>query len=94
MAIDTASKRASAVSALGTFMPAVPWPDGTVAQADRQHQVWTYSGILASAQTALAELFYLLSPVELSRSIRSMVELARNVLSPVADSFNITSEVD
>lgn len=94
MAIDSASKRASAVAMLGTFMPALPWPDGTIGQGDRQHQAWTYSGILAGAQEALNELFYVLSKIELSRHVRSAIEMSRNVLSPIAKDFYVRSEVD
>lgn len=41
MAIDTASKRVSALR------KTLPLPDGTIAQGDRQHIIWNYSGILA-----------------------------------------------
>lgn len=44
MAIDTENKRRSA---LGRSI--LPRPDGTIDQADRQHKVWKYAGILAGA---------------------------------------------
>ena len=48
MAIDTAAKRASALSffQLGCLLPI---PDGTIGQGDRQHLAGFYSGILAAA---------------------------------------------
>ncbi len=44
MAIDTATKRASTLCA-GTFLFALPVPDGTVDDNDRAHTQWYYSGI-------------------------------------------------
>lgn len=41
MPIDTAAKRVSALR------KTLPLPDGTIAQGDRQHGTWNYSGILA-----------------------------------------------
>ena len=94
MAVDSRSKRASAVSILSPWMLSPPLPDGTVGQGDRQHVAWAYSGILASAAEGLTELFYLLSRIELTRNLRSAVELTRSVLSQVATSLNLISEVD
>jgi hypothetical protein len=52
MAIDTRSKRASAVGFLAPWaIPAVE-PDGSLDQGDRQHSAWTYSGILAGIPSA------------------------------------------
>lgn len=53
MAIDTAAKRSQVLSlsltaGLGLF-GILPIPDGTVAQADRQHLAGMYGGILAAA---------------------------------------------
>jgi hypothetical protein len=47
MAIDTENKRRSA---LGRFV--LPRPDGSIGQADRQHKVWKYAGILSSEITS------------------------------------------
>lgn len=52
MAVDTRSKRASAAQVLQPWQAALALPDGAIAQADRQHIIWTYSGILASALVA------------------------------------------
>ena len=43
--LDNRSKRASSVQIMMTPIMALPLPDGTISQADRQHIVWTYSGI-------------------------------------------------
>lgn len=49
MAIDTAQKRASAFSFNAVWrLPAVS-PDGAFSQADRQHTLWNYTGILVGA---------------------------------------------
>ena len=47
MAIDTAAKRASALAFCLPIILVLPIPDGTVAQADRQHLLGCYGGILA-----------------------------------------------
>lgn len=53
MAVDNRSKRASSVGILLPFVLAPPLPDGTIAQADRQHIAWSYSGILATAAATI-----------------------------------------
>ena len=47
--LDSRSKRASSVGILLSFILALVLPDGTIADADRQHSIWTYSGIAATA---------------------------------------------
>jgi len=49
MAIDTAAKRSSALDHEEPWQFGIPFPDGAVSQADRQHLAHTYSGILVSA---------------------------------------------
>jgi len=49
MAIDTAAKRSSALDHEEIYQFAAPLPDGTIGQGDRQHSIWSYSGILAAA---------------------------------------------
>lgn len=48
MAIDTASKRLSCLDYEEPWAEAMPIPDGTIDQGDRQHAIWSYSGILAT----------------------------------------------
>jgi hypothetical protein len=43
MAIDTATKRASVLHLSRAF--ALPVPDGSIINGDRQHLGWAYSGI-------------------------------------------------
>lgn len=45
--LDTRSKRASSAQMLAPYILALPAPDGTIDQGDRQHAAWTYSGIVA-----------------------------------------------
>lgn len=45
--LDTRSKRASSVNLLKPYQLALVLPDATIAQGDRQHTAWSYSGILA-----------------------------------------------
>ncbi len=47
MAVDTLSKRVSALNM------SLPIPDGTISAGDRQHVLWTYSGILAGLPAAV-----------------------------------------
>lgn len=49
--LDTASKRISSVGLFRTML-ALPIPDGTIGQGDRQHIAWTYSGVSASVAVA------------------------------------------
>ncbi len=49
MAIDSKTKRINTIRMLGPFMiHAIPVPDGTIAQIDRQHVAGSYGGILSS----------------------------------------------
>lgn len=53
--LDTRPKRASSVQMVLPFILSVVLPDGTISQADRQHIINTYSGILAtSASSSIA----------------------------------------
>jgi len=55
MAIDTAAKRASALTfSVPTLV--LPPPDGTIGQADRQSVVVVYGGILAAGAAAITFL--------------------------------------
>ena len=47
--LDTRAKRASGLHVLKPALTAPVTPDGTIAQADRQHIALMYGGILASA---------------------------------------------
>jgi hypothetical protein len=68
MALNTASKRASSVGLLSSFILAPPLPDGVIDQGDRQHIIGSYSGILAvEAEVTLARLSAIsipLGPIE------------------------------
>lgn len=48
MPIDTANKRSSAVNVGSPWRGLLPFPDGTIGQADRQHAALHYAGILAA----------------------------------------------
>lgn len=52
MAIDSASKRASAMNISCPWRSSLPLPDGTIDQGDRQHAAFMYSGILAGIPQA------------------------------------------
>jgi hypothetical protein len=47
--MDTAAKRYAAITPMIPGRVALPIPDGTIAQADRQTIALMYSGILASS---------------------------------------------
>lgn len=55
MALDTALKRLSAVCVGSPWRGVLPYPDGTLAQGDRQTVAYLYSGILAQAPVAVSE---------------------------------------
>jgi hypothetical protein len=50
--LDTRSKRQSHVRLVKPYSADLPGTDGTIAQGDRQHLAWLYSGILASSGAA------------------------------------------
>ena len=71
MAIDTARKRASSLSALRPFMPALMVPTGTLG---RQAAAWMYSGITADLPSIVAE-FITFNSVTLGRPNLSSVSI-------------------
>lgn len=50
--MNTRSRRSSAIRMMRPWMLALPEPDGTVSQADREHTAFGYAGILAGAFVA------------------------------------------
>lgn len=46
MAVDTRAKRFSMIDMENVWESGIPAPDGTIGQGDRQHFLWSYSGIL------------------------------------------------
>lgn len=55
MALDSASKRSSAVNVGSPWRARLPFPDGTIDQGDRQAVAFMYSGILAGAAVAIED---------------------------------------
>ena len=51
--LDSRSKRASSIQILAPFILSLVLPDGSVSQGDRQHTAFSYSGILATAPSAV-----------------------------------------
>ncbi len=56
MAIDTEQKRKSAATVAAVWLVVSVVPSGIIAQADRQHIGWSYSGILAAAPAIVEAL--------------------------------------
>jgi hypothetical protein len=58
MAVDTAAKRNSACASrrLPWSRRFLPFPDGTIDQADRQTVVFVYGGILAEEETPVLDV--------------------------------------
>lgn len=56
MALDTASKRGSAIHHGCPWRGLFPFPDGTIDQGDRQHAAFLASSILAGAAQLAATL--------------------------------------
>jgi hypothetical protein len=53
MALDTRSRRASAIGIAAVFLLAPPLADGVVGQPDRQHVAYCYPGVTSSAVSVL-----------------------------------------
>lgn len=49
MAINTRNRRSSAINPQCPWRGQWPAPDSALDQADRQHSLWSYAGILADA---------------------------------------------
>jgi hypothetical protein len=47
--LDTAAKRNSSLDYEEIWQWGAPLPDGTIGQGDRQHSIWSYSGIAFGA---------------------------------------------
>lgn len=85
--LDSASKRISSVGLWGTIL-ALPLPDGTLGQGDRQHVAVSYSGILAGAAATLSFILdmntriksYLISLYSVSDTTADATTLARRYL--------------
>lgn len=58
LAADTAGKRGSAMNLTMPWRCSIPLPDGAIAQPDRQHVSYMYSGILAGAPVVAGGLSY------------------------------------
>lgn len=58
MAVDTRSKRASAIQTLIPYIVAPPAPDSTLDQGDRQHIALSYSGILSAAPVVATPILF------------------------------------
>lgn len=63
MAVDTRDKRASCLGLVYPSRAALPYRDGAISQADRQHLTWVYRGITAAAPIGIARLAVTLSEV-------------------------------
>ena len=64
MAIDTRNKRSSAINPQSPWRGQWPAPDSTIDQADRQHTLWSYAGILAGAPVAVVPDLWFTAPHE------------------------------
>lgn len=69
MAIDSRSKRASAVGVTLAWLLAPVLPDGAMATADRLHTAWSYSGI--SIGVVVASAVHALVVPTTSRSMKT-----------------------
>jgi hypothetical protein len=94
MAVDTRSKRASSVGIGLPFVLAPVLPDGTIAQADRQHIALSYSGILATALAVFEYLFTGTVYVNLSPTANTLAQLSpsSSVVSQPSPSGSVLTE--
>lgn len=73
--MDTRNKRSSAINVGSPWRGMLPAPDGTVAQADRQHAAFLYGGILAGSNvvTINGPLYFAAASVYLPGMMRAGV---------------------
>ena len=74
MAIDTRQRRSSVVNMGMPLWRSLPIPDGTLTQADRNHALRAYAGILFAAPPAAFTLGGRLSIVE-TTDLRALTEI-------------------
>lgn len=91
MAIDTRSKRASAVQVIAPWQLAPVLPDGTIGQLDRQHCVWVYSGILATV-VVVVPIALTLNPRSESLTLSARSETL--TLNSRSETLTLESEVE
>lgn len=60
--LDTPAKRLSSMDFEEVWEVAAPIPDGTIGQADRQHSIWTYAGILIEQPVPVTGIVFLHLP--------------------------------
>lgn len=78
MAIDTTEKKLSLMSMGQVYQAALPVPNGSLDQADVQHLLWGYAGILwETAVVATPEIVLLKGSI--ARSVLLSGELERTV---------------
>ena len=86
MAIDTETRRRFILRNL-------PVPDSSITQADRQHILWVYPGILSSVVQAItAEAIAINMFIEQSLSISLFVDKSRSINSFIDKRRDITIE--
>lgn len=60
--LDTPAKRLSSLDFEEVWEVAAPIPDGAISQADRQHSIWTYAGILIEQPVPVTGIVFLHLP--------------------------------
>ena len=83
MAIDTPAKRLSSLDFEEVWDFGIPLPDGAISQADRQHSIFSYAGILIAAGAAAVTVFtfgVILSPESTSQVLAP--NAVGDILSP------------
>ena len=94
MAVDSREKRFSIMTLGNTLQPVSLTPDGTIDQADRQHLLWGYSGILwAAAVVGVIDIFLFNSYITTTASFNSNIETTNNFNSDIETTNSFKSEV-
>jgi len=78
MAIDTAAKRLSCLDFEEVWAEAIPIPDGTISQADRQHLIWSYAGILAAAVAGVIDTIAFTLYIDQARAFDKYIDQAQD----------------
>lgn len=95
MAVDTATKRASALS-FGIIALALVVPSGTVDQQSKQTSANTYSGILATAPIATPDSTFAVIGLIQERGqgvLSAITENGQGVSATISDTFAVSSTI-
>jgi hypothetical protein len=91
--LDSRSKRASSVGILLVSVLSPVLPDGTIAQGDRQHVAWSYSGIAAAAPDIEGPPYYITGSLDPALYLTGSLTPTLTFTGSLEPTLNLTGSV-